>query len=358
MKLISRSSAVKALSLAAVSALVLSGCAAAPEEEATVEPGSVDFLACAVSDEGSWLDKSFNEAVYTAMQQAETDLGVSINTLESASSEAFEPNLQSLVDAGCDIIVANGFLIGDALAKISSENPDVHFALVDGSVADSTNVKPLFFETAESSFLAGYAAADFSESKVIGTYGGVPIAPVTDFMTGYYYGAMQWGLDNDTEVTVLGWDPATPDSGAFMGNFDANSDVSKNIALTQLNDGADVILPVAGNQFTAVTTAIDEVNPDAVMLGVDLDVAGNNADLAPYILTSIEKRMTVAVFGLIKSLVDGTAFDVTPYVGTLENGGTAISSFRDFEANLSADLAARLVELQTGIADGTYKPKG
>jgi basic membrane protein A len=357
-KLISRSSAAKALTLAAVSALVLSGCAAAPEEEATVEAGSVDFLACAVSDEGSWLDKSFNEAVYTAMTQAESELGVSINTLESASSEAFEPNLQSLVDAGCDIIVANGFLIGDALAKISSENPDVNFALVDGSVADSTNVKPLFFETAESSFLAGYAAADFSEKKIIGTYGGVPITPVTDFMTGYYYGAMQWGLDNDTEVTVLGWDPATPDSGAFMGNFDANSDVSKNIALTQLNDGADVILPVAGNQFTAVTTAIDEVNPDAVMLGVDLDVAGNNADLAPYILTSIEKRMTVAVFGLIKSLVDGTAFDVTPYVGTLDNGGTAISSFRDFEANMSAELPARLVELQAGIANGTYKPKG
>jgi basic membrane protein A and related proteins len=356
-KLFSRSSAAKALSLAAVSALVLSGCAAAPEEEATVEPGSVDFLACAVSDEGSWLDKSFNEAVYTAMTQAESDLGVSINTLESASSEAFEPNLQSLVDAGCDIIVANGFLIGDALAKISSENPDVNFALVDGSVADSTNVKPLFFETAESSFLAGYAAADFSESKIIGTYGGVPIAPVTDFMTGYYYGAMQWGLDNDTEVEVLGWDPAA-ETGDFMGNFDANSEVSKNIALTQLNAGADVILPVAGNQFTAVTTAIDEVNPDAVMLGVDLDVAGNNADLAPYILTSIEKRMTVAVFGLIKSLVEGTAFDVTPYVGTLDNGGTAISSFRDFEANLSADLAARLVELQEGIAAGTYKPKG
>jgi basic membrane protein A len=356
-KLISRSSAAKALTLAAVSALVLSGCAAAPEEEAGVEPGSVDFLACAVSDEGSWLDKSFNEAVYTAMTQAESELGVSINTLESASSEAFEPNLQSLVDAGCDIIVANGFLIGDALAKISSENPDVNFALVDGSVADSTNVKPLFFETAESSFLAGYAAADFSESKVIGTYGGVPIAPVTDFMTGYYFGAMQWGLDNDTEVEVLGWDPAA-ETGDFMGNFDANSEVSKNIALTQLNAGADVILPVAGNQFTAVTTAIDEVNPDAVMLGVDLDVAGNNADLAPYILTSIEKRMTVAVFGLIKSLVDGAAFDVTPYLGTLENAGTAISPFRDFEANLSADLAARLEELVTGIADGTYKPKG
>ena len=356
MKLFSRSSAAKALSLAAVSALVLSGCAAAPED-ATVEPGSVDFLACAVSDEGKWLDKSFNEAVWNAMKQAETELGISIQTLESKTPEAFEPNLNSLVEAECDVIVANGFKIAAALAKISSENPDASFALVDGQVEGSTNVKPLFFETAESAFLAGYAAADFSTSKVIGTYGGIPIPPVTDFMTGYYYGAMQWGKDNGETVEVLGWDPVS-ETGSFMGDFTANSDVSKNIALTQLNAKADVILPVAGNQFTAVTTAIDEVNPDAVMLGVDLDVAGNNADLAPYILTSIEKRMTVAVFGLIKSLVDGAAFDVTPYVGTLDNAGTAISPFRDFEADLSADLAARLVELQAGIKDGTYKPKG
>ena len=79
MKLISRSSAAKALSLAAVSALVLSGCAAAPEEAPTAEP--VDFLACAVSDEGNWNDKSFNEAVYTGLLQAETELGVQINAL-------------------------------------------------------------------------------------------------------------------------------------------------------------------------------------------------------------------------------------------------------------------------------------
>ena len=352
MKLISRSSAAKALSLAAVSALVLSGCTSAADDN-----GAGEFLACAVSDEGKWLDKSFNEAVYNAMQQAKTELKVSIQTLESKTPEAFEPNLNSLVEAGCDIIVANGFKIAEALAKVSSENPEVSFALVDGQVEDSTNVKPLFFETAESSFLAGYAAADFSTSKVIGTYGGIPIPPVTDFMTGYYYGAMQWGKDNSQTVQVLGWDPVT-ETGSFMGDFTANSDVSRNIALTQLNSKADVILPVAGNQFTAVTTAIDEVNKDAVMLGVDLDVAGNNADLAPYILTSIEKRMTVAVFGLIKSLVDGAAFDVTPYSGTLDNAGTAISPFRDFEADLSADIAARLEELQTGIKDGTYKPKG
>ena len=354
MKLISRSSAAKALSLAAVSALVLSGCAAAPEET-TAEP--IDFLACAVSDEGNWNDKSFNEAVYTGLKQAEAELGVQINALESATPEDFEPNLQASVDAGCDIIIGVGFALGDAITKISAENPELNFALVD-SASESTNVKPLLFETAEAGFLAGYASADFSTSKTLGTFGGLPFPSVTDFMTGYYYGAMQWGMDNGAEVTVLGWDPANPDGGDFMGGFAPNNPEGLAIAKTQIQAGADVILPVGGNQFTSVQSAIDELNPEAVMLGVDVDIAAQNPDLAKYILTSIEKRMAVATFDVIKGLVDGAAFDATPYIGTLANKGVAISAFTDFSSKVSSGLGARLAELEAGIIDGTYKPKG
>jgi basic membrane protein A len=355
-KLISRSSAAKALSLAAVSAVVLSGCAAAPEEEAT-DAAAVDFLACAVSDEGNWNDKSFNEAVYTGLVQAETDLGIEIKALESATPDDFEPNLQAMVDAGCDVTIGVGFALAEAITKIALANPDLNFALVDSGTEGTTNVKPLLFETAESAFLAGYVAAEYSTTKTIGTYGGLPFPSVTDFMTGYYYGAKQWATDNDTEVEVLGWDPMDPESGSMMGGFAPNSPESLAIAKTQIQGGADVVLPVGGNQFTAVQEAIDELNENAVMMGVDVDIAAGNPGLAKYILTSIEKRMAVAVFDVIKSLVDGAAFDVTPYVGTLENKGTAISQFYDFDADL-AGVKSRLAEIEAGIIDGTYKPKG
>ena len=357
MKLFSRSSAVKALSLAAVSALVLSGCAAAPEDEATVEPGSVDFLACAVSDEGNWNDKSFNEAVYTGLKQAETDLGISINALESATPEDFEPNLQASVDAGCDIIIGVGFALGDAITKIAEANPDLDFALVDSESA-AKNVKPLLFETAEAAFLVGYAAADYSTTKTIGTYGGLPFPSVTDFMTGYYNGAQQWAKDNGQTVTVLGWDAAGPESYAMMGGFAPNNAEGLAIAKTQITGGADVLLPVGGNQFTAAQSAIDELNKDAVMIGVDVDIAAGNPDLAKYILTSIEKRMAIATFDVIKGLVDGVAFDATKYVGTLENKGVGYSAFTDFSSKVSSGLVDKLAELEKGIIDGTYKPKG
>ncbi|HBS73859.1 MAG TPA: BMP family ABC transporter substrate-binding protein, partial [Microbacterium sp.] len=46
-------------------------------------------------------------------------------------------------------------------------------------------------------------------------------------------------------------------------------------------------------------------------------------------------------------------FDVTPFVGTLENDGVGISSFHDFEDMVDPDLAAELEEIRAGIIDGS-----
>ena len=360
MKLISRSSAAKALTLAAVSALVLSGCAAAPEEDAGVEPGSVDFLACAVSDEGSWDDKSFNEAVLDGLERAKSELGITIKDAESTGGDDYEPNLQIMVDAQCDVTFGVGFLLVDPINKIAEANPDANMAIVDGWSNGATNLKPIYYSMNESSFLAGYLAAEYSTTKVIGTYGGAQIPSVTDFMTGYYFGAMQWAEDTGKDIKVVGWDPAT-ETGDFTGDFVPNSPTSKTIALSQLNQDADVIFPVGGDQFSAVKEAIDEVNPDAVMIGVDKDIQLTNEAVDGYVLTSAEKRMANAVFDIIDAMVKGEAFvggDEGSYLGNLANGGTGISPLYDFDSKISQEVKDRLAELEAGIIAGTISPLG
>ncbi|MFM7014053.1 MAG: BMP family protein [Actinomycetota bacterium] len=363
MKLFSRSSAVSALSLAAISALVLSGCAAAPVE--TAEPTesaapTVDFLACAVSDEGSWNDKSFNEAVYDGLKRAESELGVQIKAAESNSPDDFEPNLQVMVDAACDITFGVGFNLVAPINKVAAANPTVNFGAVDGWSEGNANLKPIYYAMNQSSFLAGYLAAEYSTTKVIGTYGGAQIPSVTDFMSGYYYGAQQWAKDTGKSIKVLGWNPKT-EKGDFTGNFAPNSPESKTISLAQLNAKADVIFPVGGDQFSAVATAIEEVNPDAVMIGVDKDIALTNEAVAKYVLTSAEKRMANAVFDIISELVAGGAFvggDEGSYLGTLANGGTGLSPLYDFDSKISQEVKDRLAELEAGIIDGSINPLG
>ena len=346
------------LALASAATVILTGCAAAPTEGAgPVEP--IDYLACAVSDEGSWNDKSFNQSVYEGLEKSKAELGVEIADAESATPDDFGPNLQAMIDQGCDITIAVGFNLVDAVNVAAEANPEMNFVTIDGWSNGATNLKPVNYAMNQSSYLAGYLAAAQSTTKVVGTYGGMQIPAVTDFMTGYYYGAMAWGTDNATDVTVVGWDPAT-ETGDFIGDFVPNSGTSKTIAAGQIEAGADVLFPVGGDQFGAVSEAIVEAGIDGRMIGVDKDIAATSPEYAEWVLTSAEKRMTLAVFDIIKQIaVDGGAFSGDVYLGTLENGGTALSAITNYTgATAQADVEAKLAELQAGIVDGSISPLG
>jgi basic membrane protein A len=339
--------AVAGIAMAAASLLVLSGCA-------TPKAGA-GFIECGVSDEGSWADKSFNESVMDGMMKAESEFGVTLNSAESNSSEDFAPNLDAMVAEGCDVIFAVGFNLVDAVNAAAEANPEVNFVTIDGWSNGATNLKPVGYNMAESSYLAGYAAAYHSTSKIVGVYGGLQIGAVTAFMDGFYYGAMAYAAESGESVTVLGWD-ATTQQGDFIGGFAPNAPEGKTIAAGQLAAGADVIVPVGGDQFGALLEAINESGVDAKMIGVDKNISVTSPEYAPFTLTSIEKRMGSAVYDIVKELaVDKVAFaggGDNAYQGTLKNAGTDISETEFFDDALKTKLA----ELKAGIIDGSIDP--
>jgi basic membrane protein A len=66
--------------------------------------------------------------------------------------------------------------------------------------------------------------------------------------------------------------------------------------------------------------------------------------------------MTQAVFDVIEDLSAGGEFSVDAYVGTLENDGTALSDFYDFDSKVSDEIKAALEEIKAGIIDGSIDP--
>jgi basic membrane protein A len=335
--------ALASVAMAAASLLVLSGCAS--------PKAGAGYTECGVSDEGSWTDKSFNESVMDGLMKAKDEFGVDLKSAESNSSEDFAPNLDSMVAANCDVIFAVGFNLVDATNASAEANPDKNYVIIDGWSNGATNLKPVGYNMAESSYLAGYAAASYSTTKVVGVYGGLQIGAVTAFMDGFYYGAKAYEAETGTPVTVLGWD-ATTQQGDFVGGFAPNDPAGKTIAAGQIAAGADVLLPVGGDQFGALSEAISEAGVDAKMIGVDK----NWSLLDEYkgkMLTSIEKRMTQAVYDIVKAAaVDKTAFSGEAYEGTLANDGTGLSE-TEF---ITGDLKTKLDELKAGIIDGTINP--
>ena len=336
--------ALSGMALVATSALVLAGCAAAPEETDAGSGEALDFLPCMVSDSGGFDDKSFNQLGYEGIEAAANELGVEFRTVESTSDADYAPNIESLIAEGCDLIVTVGFNLSAATVEFALANPDINFAIVDDAAdndfdgtTDAENIKPILFDTAGAAFLAGYAAASYSESGVIGTYGGMNFPTVSIFMDGAAQGVEYYNSEKGENVTVRGWDTAAQD-GTFIGSFAPGTD-SRAAAQNLIDQGADVLLPVGGPIFQSAVEAIRDSGKDIAMIGVDADLTETETAAADLFLTSILKQISVAVEEVVTEASTGT-LDTTPYVGTLENGGVGIAPFHDFESKRAKFIAS------------------
>lgn len=361
MKISKRKAGFSGLAIIGASALVLSGCAAAPETDNNNGGGdaATDYLSCMVSDSGGFDDRSFNQLGLKGLEDARDELGIQEKHVESATEDDYQSNIDGLLGEGCDLIVTVGFLLSAATITAADENPDVNFAIVDDSldgdfdgVNDTTNGKPLLFNTAEAAFLAGYAAAATSKTGIVGTYGGMQINPVTIFMDGFVDGVAYYNEVNGASVKAIGWDKATQ-TGSIIGTFAAGVE-SKTAAQNLIDQGADVLLPTGGPIYQSAVEAIVENGGDIALIGVDADVYNTDPNAAPHLLTSIMKSVDVAVFDTIKAAVEGN-FDTTPYVGTIDNGGVGIAPFHDWESKVPADLGKTLDELKAKIIAGEIK---
>ena len=321
-----------------------------PTETASQAPAqsNPDFKACMVSDSGGFDDKSFNQTSHDGLEQAKQEFGIETAEIESQSDSEYADNIQALVNQDCDIITTVGFLLGEATEAAAKKNPEVDFSIVDFAYEKAPdNVKGLTFNTAEPSFLAGYLAAGMSENGVVGTFGGLPIPTVTIFMTGFAQGVDQYNKDNDADVKVIGWDLAT-EKGSFTEDFEDKTK-GQTIAENMIQQGADVIFPVAGPAGLGGLQAAQD--NDVYGIWVDTDGCESAAEYCDVLLSSVVKGMDVAVKDSIEASLNDE-FSNEVYVGTLENEGVGLAPYHELEAEIPQELKDKIEELKQQIIDG------
>ncbi len=345
----SRPLALRAGIASAVAVLVLTGCAPAPG----APDGSGDDAFCArmVTNSGGLDDRSFNDASWKGLQDAEEQYGIGAEVLVSTGETDLEPNLQQAVDSGCGFVLTVGYELAAATADQAAANPDIDFAIVD-EVVDGPNVKSIVFDTAQAAFLAGYLAAGVTQTGVVATFGGGNQPPVTLFMDGFVDGVAKYNETHGTAVTVLGWNKETQD-GLFTGDFE---DINKGLVTTTslIDQGADVILPVAGQVGEgAASAALD--SGKALIIWVDSDGYETlPAEYRPVVLTSVLKNTGDAVVEIARSAQTGD-FDNSPYIGTLDNGGVGIAPFYDLAGRVDAELQGEIDQLRADIISGALE---
>ena len=347
------------LAVSAVAALALAACGEAPDENADAGSASgsaaaADFLACMVTDQGGIDDRSFNASAWAGLQAAEASDGITAQYVTSKSESDYTPNVNSLVAEDCGIIVTVGFSLGDATKTAANENPDETFTIVDENPTNDgeaiDNVKPLLFNTAEAAYLGGYLAAGMTESGTVATFGGAKLPSVTVFMDGFADGVDKYNEDNGADVELLGWDKEKQD-GSFAGNFDAPTD-GQNLAKNLIQQGADIIMPVAGKTGLGAAAAAQDSDGKVSIVWVDVDGYESASQYKEVFLTTVEKSIADAVAATTVDTVNGN-FDNTPFIGTLANDGVGLAPYHDFESKVPADLTAQVEDLKQQIIDGS-----
>ncbi len=297
-----------------------------------------------VYDIGGRGDQSFNDSAAAGLDKATAELGIEPSEASAnADGSDREELLNLLASAGNELVFGIGFLFADPMAAAAAANPDVNFAIVD-SVVDAPNVAGLVFAEEQGSFLVGAAAALKTTTGKVGFIGGVNIDLIKRFEAGFIAGAK--AVNPDIEI-VSQYVTEPPDFAGFN-----DPAAGKVIAQSMYEGGADIVYHAAGGTGAGLFQAAkeySEANGTKVWaIGVDSDQYNTaGADVQEYILTSMLKRVDVAVFNTIKAQVEGT-FTAGVNVFDLSVDGVGYSTSGGFVD----DIASQLDEFKAKIVSG------
>jgi basic membrane protein A len=298
-----------------------------------------------VFDIGGRGDKSFNDSAATGLDKAKADFGIDTKDLSPASGgENREELLRLLTTDGYPLVFAVGFAFADGVTNVAKENTGTNYAIID-SVVDLPNVTSLTFAEEQGSYLVGAAAALKSKTNHIGFVGGVDTPLIKKFEAGFVAGAKKIKADITVDIKYL---TQPPDFSGF-----SDPAKGKEAALGMYGAGADVVYHAAGGSGTGVFQAAKESSTATTKvwaIGVDSDQYNSvgDASLQPYILTSMEKHVNVAVYDTISDYVDGKLTTGKTQVFDLKNDGVGYATSGGFVD----DIKSQLDDLKKQIIDG------
>ena len=302
-------------------------------------------------DIGGRGDKSFNDAAALGLDNAMKELKIEAKDLEAAASESendkFE-RLKLLCTGGYNPVIAVGFVYAGAdpktgpLAKAAQECPDTKFAIIDDQSVTAPNVAGLVFAEEQGSFLVGAAAALKTKTGTVGFVGGCDVPLIKKFEAGFKAGAAAAKAGTKVLSNYL----STPADKCSGFNDPAKGETQ---AGGMYDQGADIVYQAAGGSGTGVFKAAKAKGKLAI--GVDSDQYNTvEADLKEVIITSMLKRVDVAVYNFIKDQSAGN-FKAGPLLFDLSKDGVGYST----TGGKIDDIKTQLDKYKTDIIAGTIK---
>lgn len=305
-----------------------------------------------VFDIGGKNDRSFNAAAWEGVQRAEKDMGICLYDIEPGNPTSIEPAMRAFAERGFDLVIGVGFAQGPIMKKVADDFPNIKFAIIDGVINEDdgktpkANVASLVFREHEGSYLVGMIAASKSKSGILGFIGGMDIGLIHRFAKGYEEGALAVNpkaqfVTNYVGVTDSAWN---------------NPGKGKELALSQIEKGADVIFTAAGNSGLGAFDAVEQYGKtgdeaNKYVIGVD---SNQNGVKPGFVLTSMVKRVDNAVYDVVKEVLNKN-FKGGFHVFGLDKDGVAYSMDEFNEKLISPEVRTKVDAAKLKIISGEIK---
>lgn len=334
------------LAIILVLALVLVGCGGKGEEDKTddVKPDDGKLKIVAIVN-GNLGDKSFFDSLEEGLKALEKE-GYTTKVIETGFDETkWEPAIVDVSEEDWDVIIAGTWQMADHVSKVAEEYPDKKYIVYDSSVdfegGKNSNVYTIEYKQNEGSFLAGAAAAELSESGILGYIGGLDIPVINDFLVGYIAGAQH--VNPDIKVAT-----------SYIGNFE-DTGRAKELGFAQFNLGVDIVFPAASIAGNGALEAAKDNSLRAI--GVDSDQSllyeeVNDEVMAELIITSVLKEVGNSIIRAIKLYEKDELPWGSGEVLGIEEGAIGIAKNKYYEKSVPGDVKELIEELELKIKSG------
>ncbi len=284
-------------------------------------------------------DKGFNDYAHDGLRSAEKKYNIEGILIEPATMKDQEASLRFFTGQKFDAIIAVGTAFLDTIRKISKENPELIFFVIDTNIEEQ-NIRGIEFREDEGSYLCGYLAAKMSKSGKIAFLGGVKIPVIERFAKGYRTGASDALKSIEVTEKYIAED--------FSG-FNQQA-IAEEMAMELYRSGNDVIFPAAGASGLGVISAA--VQTRNYVLGVDM----NQDSLAPgLVLTSMLKRVDRVVEDVVANIHGGKQpSEIKRSYGIIDNA-IDLTDFQLSYKVVGKELIEELNRLKKQIMSGEIK---
>ena len=319
--------------------LLISGCEAIQDVILTEPPDEIDAIPLRVTmiyPSDCVGSAAYCDAFHIGVKAAEKELGITLTEVNGMENDpvATEMLLREAAQ-NSELVLTAGYQMGDVLAHVAPDFPDVQFAIFD-VVLDIPNVASVNYKSNEGSFLVGAIAALKSESNKIGYIGGADVPLLQEFEAGYVAGIHAVNPDAAISVAYI-----SEDATGF-----GQPDKAKELALAQYESGIDVIYAAAGGAGQGVLEAAQEQQQFIIWV----DSNGNH--LAPgIVLTSMTKEISASVQHIIREADEGNFTAGARYFG-LKDGGVSYAVDEHNQPLLSDDIIMTVESLKAKVIAG------